>query len=747
MVSFFLSVSTFNCHHTFKHITKNLFMKKALLFISVLLCIVKSNAQPGTVDGSFSGAEIYVVRNAMGASVAVQSDGKVLTLAILFEFSGRLVLSSLQRYNINGTLDVSFGNGGSAQGIPGLAITANDFVIDKNGKIVIAGYRTVSIFDRSTDLSVARYNSDGTPDITFGSGGAVVQDFGSTTDRFLNAAVQDDGKIIAVGAAGMFRYNNNGTPDNSFGTAGIVTSGITRDVVLQPDGKILGFRGANLVRYNSDGALDATFGTNGIIANVNGTQIALQQDNTIVVVSSSQLLRYLPNGQPDPSFGTGGAVGLANLTPQTEVFHSVAIQPDGKIIIGGGTVGVSDPAVFRFETNGMPDLLFGNNGRAITLLNSFPSNEQVNDIAIGGYRVYTISDEFYADGSGLPDAKLVAYNIITLPVGGEACPRDTIITLASCSATANVLWPVPADYFPATISIPAGFYPDGRPYDGEGSLTLLGTFGVHGYYRSSDAYQSYSWTQANQIATSVRGHLTTITSEAENDFILSRVQSIGYFSWLGLRRGPTQFFWITSESLSYTNWGPEDPNNGGSTTTIAEPYVFMYEGSGKWHDLIDFRLPFQVEYEKAPIRWSQISGPTNASSLGVGVYPVCYERLNIITNKKDTCCFTVTVQCNASTTTVAALDKQTSERAVDFSVKALPNPFSSSFTLQLNNNNSKERISVRVMDISGRLVEARDGVASNTVIELGTTYRPGTYLVQVQQGTKRTTLKLVKQTR
>jgi hypothetical protein len=346
----------------------------------------------------------------------------------------------------------------------------------------------------------------------------------------------------------------------------------------------------------------------------------------------------------------------------------------------------------------------------------------------------------------------ICINLVTPPyVVGGGCPRDTLVNISSSYATESVTWPVPRDSFPASISIPSGVYPDGTPYYGEGRLTLLGAYGGHGYYRSSDAYQSYNWTQANSIANSVGGHLTTITSQGENAFVLSQVQSTGYFSWIGLQRtgtGPAQFSWVTGEPLVYTNWGPEDPNNGGGhNTTITEPYAFMYEGSGKWHDLPDLRLPFQVEFDQASISRRQISGPLNGSSLPAGVYPVCYERFNPTTNKRDTCCFTVTVRFvgyNNSTTEAGAAEEA---RAAGFRVKVLPNPFANSFTLQLNSSNNKERISIRVMDISGRVIEARTSVAPNSVLQLGSGYTAGTYLVEVLQGTKRTTLKVMKQAR
>ncbi len=107
---------------------------------------------------------------------------------------------------------------------------------------------------------------------------------------------------------------------------------------------------------------------------------------------------------------------------------------------------------------------------------------------------------------------------------------------------------------------------------------------------------------------------------------------------------------------------------------------------------------------------------------------------------------------NVSTTTTTApltmaRPRSTEELARDealLQVQALPNPTSNHFTLVLKGS-SNAAVNLRVLDVLGRVVEARSGVATNSTLRLGAAYRPGIYFVEVMQGTERITLKLVKQ--
>ena len=97
------------------------------------------------------------------------------------------------------------------------------------------------------NFALARYNSNGTLDATFGSGGKVITDFGGPNDIALGVAVRSDGKIVAAGrglAFAVARYNSNGTLDTSFGNGGKTTTSFVGSlsdqanaVAIQPDGK------------------------------------------------------------------------------------------------------------------------------------------------------------------------------------------------------------------------------------------------------------------------------------------------------------------------------------------------------------------------------------------------------------------------------------------------------------------------------------------------------------------------------
>jgi uncharacterized delta-60 repeat protein len=173
---------------------------------------------------------------------------------------------ALARYNTDGTLDTSFGTDGkvTTNFTPG-ADGANSAAVQTNGKIVAAGLAG----DADTKFALARYNVDGTLDTSFSSDGKVRTNFTGDFDTANDLAIQADGKVVAAGFAGganttfaLARYETDGTLDTSFGGDGRVTTNFTADfdaafaLALQADGKIVaaGFaEGANprfaLARY------------------------------------------------------------------------------------------------------------------------------------------------------------------------------------------------------------------------------------------------------------------------------------------------------------------------------------------------------------------------------------------------------------------------------------------------------------------------------------------------------------------
>lgn len=300
-----------------------------------------------------------------------------------------------------GDLDTGFGTNGIAITPVGSGTdTAQAAVLQPDGKIIVAG-------SAQNDFALVRYNANGSLDTGFGTSGKVITPVTASSDEAFAVALQPDGKIVAAGKGfadfAVVRYNSNGSLDTTFGTGGIVITAAApgfdyaEAVVIQPDGKIVavGWRDSDkfiLVRYNQDGSLDTTFGTGGIVTtqfNIFGLAHAavLQSDGKIVVAgetgvdfgqstfASFSLVRYLADGSLDATFGMGGvAVTIINNDNQSRAYD-LALQPDGKIVASGSyeSAANTDTLVARYNPNGSLDTSFGNAGLVITRVGAFSS--------------------------------------------------------------------------------------------------------------------------------------------------------------------------------------------------------------------------------------------------------------------------------------------------------------------------------------------------------------------------------------
>ena len=359
-------------------------------------------AASGMLDTTFgnSGKVITAVSNLEdnATSTVIQPDSKIIAAG----GSGTIenLDFALVRYNTDGSLDNSFGTGGKVITAVGNADDgANAVILQPDGKIIAAG---VSGSFASYDFALVRYTTNGTLDSSFGTGGKVITPIGSGNDEARAVVLQSDGKIVAVGLSGNFpnidfalvRYNTNGTLDTSFGTGGKVLTSIgaaddeAHSVIIQTDGKIVAAGFGNtatsgtdfaLVRYNTDGSLDNSFGTGGKVTTPIGfggdiRKIALQADGKIVAAGYTStgptfdvaLVRYNPNGTLDVGFGTNGKV-ITAIGSSDEIANAVLIQPNGKIIaVGWSDQSTIDFALVRYNSNGTPDNSFGTNGIVLT---------------------------------------------------------------------------------------------------------------------------------------------------------------------------------------------------------------------------------------------------------------------------------------------------------------------------------------------------------------------------------------------
>jgi len=198
----------------------------------------------------------------------------IVKFSILFS----IIFCSPSSVYATGVLDPAFGTNGRVTTSIGDYARAAAVVIQPDGKIVVVG--SVNQNSTDTDPVIVRYNSDGSLDTSFGNGGIVRTPISPNRDYFLAAALQPDGKIIAVGSTRPLatsnddflavRYNQNGTLDASFGTNGIVTMnrGSSNSVAVQSDGKIVvAERGSSVFRLNADdGSVDKSFADNGFLS-------------------------------------------------------------------------------------------------------------------------------------------------------------------------------------------------------------------------------------------------------------------------------------------------------------------------------------------------------------------------------------------------------------------------------------------------------------------------------------------------
>lgn len=357
-------------------------------------------------------ATLDLLIHSQSPGMIVLADGKIVTVE-----SGGF---GLARYNPDGSPDVSFGGDGKV--ITQIAAYDVSFGLAPypDGKIVVVGRSYIE----SNDFALVRYNSDGSVDESFGSGGIVTTDFNNGYDEAFSVAVQPDEKIIVAGNGeplfggtfALVRYNSEGSLDRSFGqegkvntTIGTSAGGTAHAVSIQTDGQIVAAGVARdqfdkdqfvVVRYNVDGSLDPSFGEGGrttthIRSDKADDSVAyaltLQSDRKIVLAGISfdertfgfALARYTAEGNLDSTFGTEGKTftAIGRLGDGVHPFGSqythkagcrvcdVTIQDDGKILVVGSALKKHfDLAIVRYNPDGNLDRTFGKSGKVITPL-------------------------------------------------------------------------------------------------------------------------------------------------------------------------------------------------------------------------------------------------------------------------------------------------------------------------------------------------------------------------------------------
>jgi uncharacterized delta-60 repeat protein len=340
-------------------------MKTLLTFIAYLFSIIAIHAQSGVLDPAFGTTGIvlgpFTTSHNTGNGIAQQPDGKILVAGITDDQVNSDIF--IVRYNTDGTFDTTFGSNGAVTDTVG---SGSEFCrtmrLRSDGKIFIAGdFGNLT----SWDVFVKSYDSTGTLDASFGFNGAAIADIsGGVTDQLGAMAIQSDGKIVVGGWLNqlanfdifLLRFNSDGTVDTSFGSNGRLVydlGGFTESVTaieIQTDGKILA----------AGTFLD--IGTN---------------------ANEPYIMRLLPDGTADTSFAQSG-VFIPFFNQADDDLHSLAIQPDRKILIGGSTQlfgSAFDVYIARVDSNGTRDTTFNSSGIIVTDVNN-QSNDNIQSIML-----------------------------------------------------------------------------------------------------------------------------------------------------------------------------------------------------------------------------------------------------------------------------------------------------------------------------------------------------------------------------
>ncbi len=439
---------------------KHLFYSYTYYLFALCASPIFLNGQTaGTPDPSFGTAGQAIIEDPInayygGASVLLP-DGKLIVSGYEFDQSGATGVLVFTRLLPDGTLDLTYGIGGKAYpaldtgldgGLYKIALTAE-------GKLIAVG---TFVNDDISAAFVARLDSDGALDASFGQNGVLVFDVGSEEDEFWSVLIKPDGKILLGGSTydedipGFYnlllvQLFSDGTLDPDFGVGGIATADFATgleailSLSIQADGKIVAVGGnaANtydmeVVRFFPNGSVDPTFAINGafIFDNPGREDVAyagaVQADQKIVFCGTSfqngssigevTLFRLNSDGTFDQTFGANGQV-YTNLGI-LEFARSLVLQPDGKILVGAGSANSAVDFngslwVLRYNSDGSLDASFGTGGKAQTPI--YAESPESEDLLI------------QPDGkiihAGTADGKIVVWRYLNdLMSGSEESP-------------------------------------------------------------------------------------------------------------------------------------------------------------------------------------------------------------------------------------------------------------------------------------------------------------------------------------
>ncbi len=503
--------------------------------------IVARLTDTGAFDNSFDADGIQEITftggsNDTASDLTIDSDGNIVVAGYTTDYSsGSYADFGVVRLTSAGALDDSFdGDGKQTLDFDGNYDYAYNVGIDSADRIVLMGGSWGSV-------NAARLLSDGSVDTSFGDAGKQTLDFWSGRGQFGGGLVDDQDRVLLAGLIsrasadiGLARLDTNGVLDATFGEDGLVTTDVgiegtgdyAYDIAVQPDGRIVvagsfyvpgyyAYMDFVVARYNPDGSLDASFGTDGIARIEFGAweavarSVAIDSQGRIVVGGSARwrsssdsdfaVTRLTPSGEVDTSFnyeglwrwGPGGRAAI-DFGSYLDYGYGVAVDADDNVVVVGSSDGKFAVARLHGDygigsESGKLDYSFGTWGKQIIPFGLYADAQDVaidpiGRIVVGGssYQGDTTGSDFAVarlDSTGALDPWFDGDGKQTVDFGGT-WTYDGALALTLDSSGRIVLagytvdydtYPYPSDFAIARLGDTGALDPS---FDGDGRQTV-----------------------------------------------------------------------------------------------------------------------------------------------------------------------------------------------------------------------------------------------------------------------------------
>lgn len=624
----------------------------------------------------------------------------------------------------------------------------------------------------------------GAPDSSFnGKGYVLISIPGRVNTGFESGVAQPDGKIIAVGGTDEFannpynsdalvvRYNADGSPDAGFGTSGTVVTDIegTNDrfyaVALQQDGRIVAagraqsmggsYSDCAVVRYNADGSLDQTFGNGGklkiTISYLNDEliSVAIQPDGKIVLTGTNEgptndmlVVRLNPNGSMDSNFGNQGKVFI-DFASSLDLGAAMTLQPDGKILVTGDVHGeTSGMGLARLNTDGSLDATFGNGGKVIKdIIGSYDDASRAvilmgDRIILGGWAI-------------LPAGPTGKYCMVLAAFHTDGSPD---VSFGDNNGLDTTDFGISHDFFYEIISrgnkiIGAGTSSQDAVQNSNEDYDLaIAAYNADGSYDTGfgdngkvhSDFSDASGLVSGDHAKTLFYHNNTLYAVGSSAHFTGEWDYNGYGTIAAYQLEPLTACYVEAiPGLTATPSSLWPPNHKMKEVTLS------YTLSGNCPDVtvnVTSNEPAAGEADWEVIDDHHVLLRAERDGNGnARIYTITVSGINASGNIVSA---SVNVTVPKSSGNSAVLE-QNPISAQALHLKIASNPTRTHFTLNIEST-QKDPVEIKVYDVSGKVVEVSKGNVPGRSYRFGDLYRPGIYIVEVTQNTQRKNVKVMK---